>query len=236
MTSFSAILNKPANVLLIEDDKEVSDAIAGMLRDKGFHCSQCFNGREGLLASTKQNLDLILLDKMLPELDGFELLRRLRKHRDTPVLVLSACGSEQDRIEGLSGGADDYLPKPFNKTELELRIHALLRRSRISANPVKTLEQIVDGDIMIETRHQKVSVASQVVELTPIEYELLRVFIEQSGEVLSKPYLYQLVLNKPFRAYDRSLDMHISNLRSKLSLPADHRQIHTIRGQGYCYK
>ena len=226
----------PARILLIEDDREVSHSVAELLRNKGYHCVQSFNGREGLVMAINQNFDLILLDKMLPELDGLELLQRLRKYKDTPVLMLSACGAEQDRIDGFNGGADDYLPKPFNTTELELRIVALLRRSRNHNKPVRSGAIITDGDLVLDTHNQQLTIAGQEVELTPIEFELLKTFLGHKDEVLSKPYLYQLVLKKPFSRYDRSLDMHVSNLRSKMNMPDEAKRIHTVRGQGYCYK
>lgn len=226
----------PARILLIEDDREVSNSVAEILNKKGYHTVQSYNGREGLVTAINQQFHLILLDKMLPELDGLELLHRLRKYRDTPVVMLSACGAEQDRIDGFSSGADDYLPKPFNMTELLFRIEALLRRSMSSAKSETCAGQIKDGAICLDTKKKCLASSEGDIELTPIEYELLKTFLTHKDEVLSKPYLYQLILNKPFSRYDRSLDMHISNLRSKMAPLVEAHKIKTIRGQGYCYQ
>lgn len=225
-----------ARILLIEDDYDVSNAVTRLLQKKGYHCVQSFDGREGLITALNQNFDLILLDKLLPNLDGLVLLNKYRQYKNTPVLMMSACGQEQDRINGFTGGVDDYLAKPFNMTELELRIDALLRRSRWQTKPLKSGRMIKDGLLELDTHEKRLSVAEQSLELTPIEFELLKVFIEHKAEVLSKPYLYQLVLQKPFSRYDRSLDMHVSNLRSKLATVDILQKIITVRGQGYCYK
>jgi two-component system response regulator PfeR len=226
----------PARILLIEDDRSVSDSIVELLNKKGYHCVQRYDGRDGLIVAINQHFDLILLDKMLPEMDGLELLQRLRKRKDTPVLMLSACGAEQDRIDGFNGGVDDYLPKPFNSTELELRIVALLRRSQNNSRPIKSGAVITDGKLVLNTHNQSLTISGVKVELTPIEYELLKTFMTHKNEVMSKPYLYQLVLKKPFSRYDRSLDMHVSNLRSKLLVGDIKQKILTLRGQGYRYQ
>jgi two-component system response regulator PfeR len=226
----------PARILLIEDDRSVSDSIVELLNKKGYHCVQRYDGREGLVVALNQNFDLILLDKLLPEMDGLELLQRLRKRKDTPVLILSACGAEQDRIDGFHGGADDYLPKPFNSTELELRIIALLRRSQNNSRPIKSGAVITDGKFVLNTHNQSLSISGERVVLTPIEYELLKTFMTHKNEVMSKQYLYQLVLKKPYSRYDRSLDMHVSNLRSKMQVNNGDQKILTLRGQGYRYQ
>ncbi len=226
----------PARILLIEDDRDVSNALTRILTKKGYHTIQSFTGREGLLTAINQNFHLILLDKMLPELDGLEVLQRLRKYRDTPVVMLSACGAEQDRIDGFTGGADDYLPKPFNMTELLLRIEALLRRSMAQNKPASSINELSDGELCLNLKLQQLRCSGEEVELTPIEFQLLKTFLTHRAEILSKPYLYQLVLNKSFSRYDRSLDMHVSNLRAKLTDLGCLNKITTVRGQGYRYQ
>ena len=228
---------QPARILLIEDDQTVSDMLADVLGPTGYHIQQCFNGREGLTAAINSSFHLILLDRLLPELDGLEVLQRLRKYKDTPVMMLTACGAEQDRIAGFCGGADDYLPKPFNMTELLLRVEALLRRS-MKMTPSRQPGALVEEDgLRLESRDLAVFYGRQKAELTPIEFDLLRVLISHRDETLSKPYLYQLVLSKPFSRYERSLDMHISNLRAKLAtLAPEKRLIKTVRGKGYRYQ
>ena len=226
----------PARILLIEDDRDVSNALTRILTKKGYHTIQSFTGREGLLTAINQNFHLILLDKMLPELDGLEVLQRLRKYRDTPVVMLSACGAEQDRIDGFTGGADDYLPKPFNMTELLLRIEALLRRSMAQTKPEIRSDELNDDELCLNLKRQQLCYSGEEVELTPIEFQLLKTFLTHRAEILSKPYLYQLVLNKSFSRYDRSLDMHVSNLRAKLTDLGCLNKITTVRGQGYRYQ
>lgn len=225
----------PIPLLLIEDDRDVSNAVARVLTKKGFQVQQVFDGQEGLLLALSQRFHLILLDKLLPGLDGFELLKRLRQQCHTPVIMLTACGTEQDRIDGLVCGADDYLPKPFNMTELHLRIQSLLRRStRQDGLESKHSIEHEGFSLALDGKLLTVIYGKSSQELTPVEFDLLQTFIEHRKAVLSKHDLYQMVLNKPFSRYDRSLDMHVSNLRSKLtSLLGGHRLIKTVRGQGY---
>lgn len=228
----------PARILLIEDDQTVSDSLADALRTRGYQVRQCFDGRDGLLTAINQSFHLILLDKLLPSLDGLDVLQRLRKYRETPVIMLTACGAEQDRIDGFSGGADDYLAKPFNMTELQLRIKALLRRSMRYSNDMQTSDNhLSDGGLELDPRQQQACYNNVQINLTPIEYTLLELLLRHRDEVLSKPYLYQMVLKKPFSRYDRSLDMHVSNLRAKLvKVVPEQKLIKTVHGKGYCYQ
>lgn len=233
-------LGKPAtqqqiSILLVEDDAEVSHSLARLLNQQGYLTQQCANGKDALLLALNQSFHLILLDKLLPGLDGLELLKRLRKHRNTPVIMLSACGAEEDRIKGFSGGADDYLPKPFNIKELLLRIDALLRRSQQILATHASQDTLEDGALRLNSQTHTASFQQQALELTPIEFELLWTLVKHKQEILSKASLYQWVLNKPFSRYDRSLDMHISNLRGKFAHISAHALIKTVRGQGYCY-
>ena len=222
-------------LLLVEDDMDVGDSLAKMLNGKGYEVSLVRDGEQGLSVAMSADHDLILLDKLLPKLDGLSVLQQLRSKKDTPVIMLTACGTEQDRIDGFRGGADDYLPKPFNVVELELRIEALLRRSKPSTN--MGTHSISDGELVLDTHQLKASYRGRDVALTPIEYQLLEVLMGHRDEVLSKPYLSQSVLNKPLGRYDRSLDMHVSNLRSKLaSVIPDRSLIKTVHGKGYRYQ
>jgi len=227
-----------ARILLIEDDREVSDALSEVLRKAGYQVQQAFDGRDGLTTAISHNFHLVLLDKLLPQMDGLEVLNRLRRYRDTPVMMLTACGAEAERIAGFSSGADDYLAKPFNITELRLRIEALLRRSMRPVQPEPPgSDMLKDGALQLDTRKRIACCGQQQMGLTPIEYELLEELLRHPDEVLSKPYLYHRILNKPYSRYDRSLDMHISNLRAKLTDVLPERQlIKTVRGQGYCYQ
>lgn len=220
-------------ILLIEDDNEVSDTVAAVLKNKGYHIQQCYNGADGLMTAINQPFHLILLDKLLPGLDGLELLQRLRQHRDTPVIMLTACGAEKDRIDGFNSGADDYLPKPFSLPELLLRVSALLRRTLPQDNRHEQ-HLIVQGDLKLNRRELQLWVCGGEVSVTPIEFELLWELLSYHNEVLSKPFLYQRVLRREFSRYDRSLDMHLSRIRRKLTsagLTAD--RLKTVHGKGY---
>ena len=221
------------NILVIEDDPILNEQLAEMLRSKGYAVEQCFDGEQGLLRASSMQHQLILLDVMLPERDGFSLLKMLRKSCQTPVIMVTAKGAEQERIQGFSQGADDYVAKPFSSAELLLRIEALLRRSQSTIGEQSERELCLDG--LIISRHDKsVVVGDRSLEFTPIQFKLLWELIQQRGEVLSKAYLYQRVLNRNIGAYDRSLDMHLSRLRRKLN-DADWpgERLQTIHGKGY---
>jgi two-component system response regulator PfeR len=221
-------------ILLIEDDKILNQQLTDLLTAKNYKVEQCFDGEEGLLRASSQQHHLILLDVMLPERDGFSLLKVLRKSCQTPVIMVTAKDAEQERILGFSHGADDYVAKPFNTVELLLRIEALLRRSHNEASDNPTQEISVDG-LTISYKSQTVSVKSESLDFTPIQLKLLWEMLINRGEVLSKAYLYQRVLNRNIGAYDRSLDMHLSRVRRKLN-DANWRgeRLQTIHGKGYC--
>ncbi len=229
-------IKKATRVLLIEDDPQVSEMVTQNLSRLGYHVSQCFDGVSGLTQAMAEPYQLILLDIMLPELNGLSLLSRLRAHRNTPVIVLSACGGEQDRINGFSTGADDYLPKPFSMQELQLRIEAILRRCYQEHKPSNPA-QLENEGIKLNRLDKSLKIEQQAIEITPVEFELLWQLMKTPEETLSRPYLYQAVLNRSYSRYDRSLDMHISNIRQKLkqALPSSDF-IRTIRGKGYRYQ
>ncbi|MGX9416257.1 response regulator transcription factor [Vibrio sp. WJH972] len=224
------------SILIVEDDLSLNKQISEILTEKGFSVEQCFDGESGLELALSTKFDLILLDVLLPKLDGFSVLKRLRNSRSTPVMMITACGAEEERIQGFSKGADDYLPKPFNIVELMLRINALLRRTMQSQNkPIKASQLQID---LFTLDRSNLSVIYDGYELTftTIEFNLLWTLLENQGEVLSKPYLYQAVLEREFSAYDRSLDMHLSRIRRKLvasGMFSD--RLKTVHGKGYCF-
>lgn len=227
--------NAPS-ILIIEDDRTLNNQLADLLQGRGFNTHQCHDGEQGLLSALSDKFDLILLDVLLPTMDGFSVLNKLRKSKHTPVMILTACGAEEERIQGYSSGADDYLPKPFNFTELVLRIDALLRRSLGLIKPQAQANcQTVDL-LMLDRIRQGVTYDGESISLTPIQFKLLWILVENRHEVLSKPYLYQLVLEREFSRYDRSLDMHLSRIRRKLmdaGMPAD--RLTTVHGKGYSF-
>lgn len=227
----------PSNVkiLLIEDDRELSDRLTELLQDKGYDVEQCFDGETGFIRASAGQHQLILLDVMLPIRDGFSLLKMLRKSQQTPVIMVTAKGAEQERIEGFSQGADDYIAKPFNTAELILRIEALLRRT--SPTPLENnINELSIENLTLDAKSHSVIVQHHELEFTPIEFELLWQLFLHKGEVLSKAYLYQRVLNRSMGAYDRSLDMHLSRVRKKLNaVSGPGERLKTSHGKGYCF-
>jgi len=225
-------MNK-SKLLIVEDDPVLNDQLGALLRDAGFEVDQCTDGNKGLELGSSQPYQLILLDVMLPGIDGFSLLRMLRKTCQTPVIMITAKGAEEERIKGLSQGADDYVSKPFNTTELLLRIEALLRRTQPESAPTVDSLLSLDG-LEIDRLQQSAFAHKQLLDMTPIEFKLIWVLALQQGELLSKPYLYQLVLNRAYSSYDRSLDMHLSRVRRKLNSAGwDGSRLQTVHGKGY---
>ena len=201
---------------------------------KDYKVEQCFDGEQGLLRAASQQHHLILLDVMLPERNGFSLLKVLRKSCQTPVIMVTAKDAEQERIQGFSHGADDYVAKPFSTQELLLRIEALLRRSH-SANVDYTEHELSIDNLTVNYKTQTVLVSNEQLDFTPIQLKLLWELLLHRGEVLSKAYLYQRILNRTIGAYDRSLDMHLSRVRRKLNdANWQGERLQTSHGKGYC--
>ena len=223
-------------ILIIEDDITLNKQIAALLKDRGFDVHQCHDGNQGLVTALRERFDLILLDVLLPNLNGFSLLSQLRQRKQTPVIMVTACGAEQERIKGYSNGADDYMPKPFSFVEMMLRIEALLRRSlNVKSNEV-TRNSIVVDEITLDRRNLKANFAGKALDLTSTQFKLLWVLLENQNEVLSKPLLYQTVLERSFSRYDRSLDMHMSRVRKKLiEAGMSPTRLATQHGKGYLF-
>ncbi|MCG7534168.1 response regulator transcription factor [Pseudoalteromonas sp. OOF1S-7] len=223
-------------ILLIEDDSTLSTYLADLLRKAGYHIDQCFDGESGLEVAKTQQHHLILLDKMLPKLDGVTVLQKLRASSQQPVIMVSAKGAEEERILGLSHGADDYVAKPFNATELLLRIERLLRRSHGSTAPIMQSEISVDG-LRLTLHSQLITLHGKPLDFTPIQFKLLWELMSQQNTIVPKSDLYLSVLNKKLGAYDRSLDMHLSRVRRKLNEANWFgERLQTVHGQGYCFK
>ncbi|QLE87329.1 MULTISPECIES: response regulator [Shewanella] len=224
-----------SHILLIDDDLGLAELLAQLLELEGFELTLAHDGQSGLNLALTQSFDLILLDVMLPQMNGFEVLKALRAQKQTPVLMLTARGDEIDRVVGLEIGADDYLPKPFNDRELVARIKAIIRRTHHtteeSANTVLEF-----GDIKLDASRQEVYCQEQSLILTGTEFGLLLEMIQHAGELISKDQLSEKVLGKKLMPFDRSLDMHLSNLRKKLPERTDGRpRVKTIRGKGYIW-
>ncbi len=222
-----------ASILVVEDDQSLSQQLSELLEEAGYQVDSCFDGEQALIDASKAKYQLMLLDLMLPKRDGISVLCMLRKTSQMPVIIVTAKGAEEERITGLRQGADDYISKPFNRTELLLRVEALLRRSRANETLVKNTISI--DDLHLNLDEMNASVQQTKLELTPIQFNLLWQLGLHRGEVLSKAYLSQKVLNRNLGPYDRSLDMHLSRIRRKLNAAGwrgDHLQ--TVHGKGYC--
>ncbi|HEX3436388.1 MAG TPA: response regulator transcription factor [Pseudacidobacterium sp.] len=222
-------------VLLIDDDVELCSMLQDYLTRHGWEVTAVHNGLAGMEAAKALHADLIVLDVMLPDLDGFEVLRRLQHEMNPRVLLLTARGEEIDRIVGLEMGADDYLPKPFNPRELLARMRAVIRRSHIVRHSkTSTAEPLADFSIDVPNR--QIMFKDQLIDLTDVEYLLLRLFLAHPGEVLNRDMLSMEALQRPHRAYDRSLDMHVSRLRKKLdALPRFNGGLIAVRSSGYLF-
>lgn len=220
-------------LLLIEDDQELSQLLVQLLSMEGYVVDTAGDGESGLALALQEKHDMVLLDVMLPQLNGFDVLKQLRQSSQLPVLMLTAKGDEIDRVIGLEFGADDYLPKPFNDRELLARIKAILRRSQLM--PQRT-QKVQLGDISVHHGRQEALCGEIKLDLTGTEFLLLAELVESPGELLDKNSLNQKVLGKRLQAFDRSLDMHMSNLRKKLPPREDNLpRIKTVRGHGYIW-
>ncbi len=224
-------------LLLVDDDEEMAKLLADFLGREGYRLEAAFNGREGLEAARAGGHSLVLLDIMLPDLDGIEVLRELRKTSSVPVIMLTARGDEVDRIVGLEVGADDYLPKPFNPRELSARIKAVLRRGPASPQSATPLpERLSFGDLAVDLAGYRAFLAERELELTAIEFALLRELCLAAGRVLSRETLLQTLGERAFEVFDRSIDVHVSHLRQKLGDdPRNPRFIKTVRSVGYSF-
>ncbi|MCG9632236.1 response regulator [Vibrio sp. Isolate30] len=226
-----------ANILLIDDDTELTSLLKDILSFEGFTVTEANDGYAGLDA-INSDIDLILLDVMMPKLNGMETLKKLRESWETPVLMLTAKGEEIDRVIGLELGADDYLPKPFSDRELLARIRAILRRTQSSNNNEKatTSDCVHYQDLAVYPGKQEAYCNEQLLDLTTTEFALLSHLIQNPGQVITKESLSLDVLGKRLAAFDRAIDMHISNLRKKVpERPDGKARIKTLRGRGYLF-
>lgn len=217
------------SILLIEDDADLCGLMRDYFAEKGFRMEAVHDGRRGLARSIEGEFDLIILDVMLPGLDGFEVLRQLRKRSAAPVIMLTARTAESDRVAGLNSGADDYLPKPFGPEELLARIRAVLRRvGKGGASP-----QIIEaGRVRLDPQSRQAWRRDEPLDLTALEFDILEILVRAAGRTVSRDELTGAVHQRPSTPYERSLDVHISHLRKKLEWE-DEALIRTIRGVGY---
>src|SRR5579872_3915903 len=220
-------------VLVVDDDAELWQLVTRFLAREGYEISWASNGAAGVERALAEPYSLIMLDVMLPDTDGFDVLRRIRQQSRTPVLMLTARGDTLDRIRGLEMGADDYLPKPFDPAELAARIRAILRRSA----PLKPASAaLAIGDIEVDAGARTVSRSGAPVDVTTVEFDLLAALMRVAGSTVSRQDLVRNVLGRDFSPFDRSIDTHVCNLRRKLGPLADGgERIKGVRGAGYLY-
>lgn len=222
-----------SSILAIEDDPVLGAYLHEELQRGGFQVTWCRNGLEGLELAGRGKFDVVLLDILLPGLNGLDALAQLRKRSSTPVILMSALGAEADRISGFQRGADDYLPKPFSMAELQVRIEAILRRVALERRRLAPSESL-PGQLRFDEQLADVCLGELSAGLTPSEYRLLETLQRSKDEVLSKPFLYQQVLQRGYARHDRSLDMHVSQIRRKLkAIGYLEHQIRTVWGKGY---
>ena len=219
-------------LLLIDDDIALCELLNEYLGAQGFELVIKNDGEAGLNEALAHDYPLILLDVMLPKIEGFEVLKTLRQHKLTPVIMLTARGEDFDRIFGLELGADDYLAKPFNHRELLARVKAITRRIEhiLASNKSQPLNW---HDIEVKPHSREVLAAGHALLLTGTEYEILNLLIKHAGDIVSKEQISEQVLGRRLAAFDRSIDMHVSNIRKKIAEHIEPERIKTIRGSGY---
>lgn len=220
-------------ILIADDDTELCELLREYLGQEGFEVKLAHDGEQALAEARRPGLDAMVLDIMMPRMNGIDVLRNLRKESELPVIMLTARGDDLDRIIGLELGADDYLAKPANPRELLARIRAILRRS----NPHSALAVLEIEDLVLHQSRRELRLNGELKELTSTEFSILQLLMRRSGEVVDKKDLYLAALGREPVAYDRSIDMHVSNLRRKLGPARDgSERIETIRGFGYLYR
>lgn len=219
------------HVLIVDDERKLVQGLVGYFRQAGFETLTAYDGRTALEIIQRERPDLILLDLMLPEIDGLEVCRRIRRTSDVPIIMLTARVEEADTLIGLELGADDYIAKPFSPREVVARARALLRRASGALVPAATLR---GGTVTLDIDRRSVQVAGRSVELTPTEFELLAALMRNAGRPLTRTQLLDATQGDAYAGYERTIDAHIKNLRRKIEIdPANPAHILTVFGVGY---
>ncbi|GAB6043751.1 response regulator [Endothiovibrio diazotrophicus] len=221
-------------LLLADDDRDLCNMLSDFLLGEGFQCECAYDGESALARVLAEEFDALVLDVMMPGINGFEVLRRLREQRPIPVLMLTARGEETDSIIGLEIGADDYLAKPCSPKVLAARLRAVLRRAEGNRERPVAVEGIEVAGVTLHPGARHAAVDGRELELTSAEFNMLELLIRDAGQVVSKEVLSEKGLGRRLMPYDRSVDMHISNLRKKLGGEGSQR-IRTVRGSGYLF-
>jgi DNA-binding response OmpR family regulator len=219
-------------ILLIEDDARLAEMVRDYLGGAGFRVARAASGSSGLALHSREAFDAIVLDLMLPDMDGLEVCRQVRARAHTPILMLTARGDAMDRVIGLEMGADDYLPKPFEPRELLARLRAILRRGTAP----RTADVLRFGRLEIDRGAREVRLQGEVRPLTSYQFELLVALADHAGRVMSREVLMDLLRAEPLEAFDRSIDVHISRIRAAIEDdPKKPRRVITVRGAGYVF-
>jgi DNA-binding response OmpR family regulator len=218
-------------ILVVDDEKRLVSVVEAYLEQEGYRVVKAYNGREALHVARDEKPDLIILDVMMPEMDGLEFMQHHRKESDTPIILLTAKVESDDRVIGLELGADDYVTKPFRPRELLARIKAVLRRAGEARPAVGKLRS---GDITLDRDEHTVQISGEYVDLTPSEFDILTALISTPGRVFSRLELLDLIQGTAYEGYERTIDVHIKNLRAKIEADSrDPQYIQTVYGVGY---
>jgi len=221
-------------ILIVDDEPQIVRVLKGYLETAGFQVVTASDGTEAIAAFRHESPDLVVLDLMLPEVDGLDVARAIRRQGDVPIIMLTARVEETDRLIGLELGADDYVTKPFSPREVVARVRAVLRRTERTEPASRTLEE---GDIVLDPDKRQVTVQGRPVELTPTEFDLLAVLMETPGRVFSRMQLLDKVQGYAYEGYERTVDAHVKNLRQKVEEDPKHpRVILTVYGLGYKFR
>ncbi|UNK15863.1 response regulator transcription factor [Paenibacillus sp. N3/727] len=224
----------PFNILVVEDDVDINRLLGTLLNKQGHQTESAFSGSEAKLLLSMRDYDLILLDLMLPGISGEELIKDIRSHSYVPVIIISAKGDMKDKIDLLKSGADDYITKPFDKEEVLARVEAQLRRYKNFSSVEQTAKQLIYQDLVLDIASRTAKVAGNPMTLTSKEFELLTILLQFPGKVFTREDLYQAVWQEKYAIEDNTINVHMSNLRSKLSKNApDRSYIETVWGIGF---
>jgi DNA-binding response OmpR family regulator len=221
-------------IMVVDDEKRLVSLVESYLVQEGYRVVTAFNGREALTVAQKEKPDLIILDVMMPEMDGYEFMRRHRAENNTPIILLTARVDDEEKVVGLEVGADDYMTKPFRPRELVARVRAVLRRAGEKEPSAKVLKA---ADIMLDRDTRTVKVGDDFVDLTPSEFDILSALMSSIGRVYSRLDLLDIIQGVRYEGYERTIDTHIKNLRSKIEKsPREPRYIETVYGVGYRFR
>ena len=232
-----AVTAERSKVLVVEDEESLLFTLAHSLKREGYTVFTANRGDDGLKVAREHHPDLILLDVMLPGIDGIQVCRLLRRDSDVPIIMLTALGGESDRVAGLDTGADDYMPKPFGMRELMARVRALLRRSGPRAQPDTGPSLVISGDLQVDRERHEVTRGGKLLRMKPKEFELLLFFAQHPGRVFSREQILDEVWGYDFYGGPRTVDVHVRWLRQKIeSDPANPVRLKTVRGSGYLFE